>query len=151
MLTSPFVLMLYQIYPQTLNRCVCSPIQLTSGPCLCSVSCVQRGIHRCIFFLLFSRLILKDYFDTYICSLLKLLFLDISHYFVWNSFSLLCASLVSPYICIYSYVSNTQALGCIPQNFKRYFKLFDIASRLLIFFMIYLILKIINQSDIIIW
>ena len=44
MLTSPFTLMQYQIYPQTLNHYVCSSQQPTLGPCLCSAYSQQREI-----------------------------------------------------------------------------------------------------------
>ena len=89
------------MYPQTPNQCVCSPIQLISGPCLCSVSRVE-GNPLCILYLippLFSAM-QKHYFDTYICSLSGTSILRyISHYFAWNSFSLVCLTCFS--LCLY--------------------------------------------------
>ena len=109
MLTSPFTLMQYQIYPQTLNHCVCSPQQPTLGPCLCSAYSPQRGIRYvyCISYLSSflgnaKRLFGYLYLFSFGTSILRYIPL-----FCLVQFSTMyCARLVSSYVCIYLYVSN---------------------------------------------
>ena len=109
MLTSPFTLMQYQIYPQTLNHGVCSSQQPTSGPCLCSAYSPQRGIRYvyCISYLSSflgnaKRLFGYLYLFSFGTSILRYIPLFCLVYFS----TMYCAPLVSSYFCIYSYVSK---------------------------------------------
>ena len=107
MLTSPFTLMQYQIYPQILNHCVCSSQQPTSGPCLCSAySQLRESVMYIVSHTsLRSSVMQKDYLDTCVCSLLELLFLDIFHYFVQYNFLLYIVPDLFLLMSVFTYMS----------------------------------------------